>query len=109
MAAAVVLTILTGAAGLGLVVAGVSLAFGTTRSPVARFIFRVAFKVEVDDLDAYLAQLFAAHAQAVPDSKPMSLDRYRRSLRAAGASLAGLGVVLLALLVYALCLLVRGA
>ena len=104
-----VLTIVTAAAAMVLVAAGVSLMVWTTRSRVARLICRLGLGLETDDLEKYLEQLFRAHAEALPEAEHMTLEKYRRSLARAGASALVLGVMLLVFLAYALALATGGA
>jgi len=101
----IALSIVTAGTGMAFIAAGLSLALKTTRSCVARFICHLALGIETDNLEKYLQQLFHAHAEARPDDKHMTLERYRRSLRVAGASLVVLGALLLLFPVYATSLL----
>ena len=101
----IALSVVTAGAGLASVAAGLSLMLRTTRSPVARLICRVGLGIETDDLEKYLEHLFNAHTEARPEGEHMTLERYRRSLRAAGASLVVLGALLLIFLAYAASLL----
>ena len=103
----VILTVLSAAAGLAIVVAGVSLVVGTTRSPVARYILRTELGIESDDVHRDLGLLFETHAAKNPGDDTMTMARYRRSLRVAGVSSVLLGVGLLAFLGYAATLLFR--